>query len=67
MEFKHYQKKAKKTIQEYELGDRINEIIPYLGIIGEAGSVVTELKKKLRDGNAYTNFNYKFFLQLSNY
>lgn len=59
MEFNKYQKEAKKTIQEYELGDRINEIIPYLGIIGEAGSVVTELKKKLRDGNAYTNFDNK--------
>ena len=59
MDFKEYQKRAKKTIQKYELDDRINSVIPFLGIIGEAGSVITELKKRFRDGDSYTNFNNK--------
>ncbi len=59
MDFKEYQKRSKKTIQNYELDERINSVIPFLGIIGEAGSVITELKKRLRDGDSYTNFNNK--------
>lgn len=59
MEFKKYQKDAKETIQNYELDDKINNVIPFLGIIGEAGSVITELKKRFRDGDSYTNFNNK--------
>jgi NTP pyrophosphatase (non-canonical NTP hydrolase) len=34
-------------------------LVPFLGLIGEAGSVITELKKNLRDGKAYTNYNNK--------
>jgi len=59
MEFVHYQEKAKKTIQEYINGKESNKLVPFLGLIGEAGSVITELKKNLRDGNAYTNYNNK--------
>lgn len=59
MEFKEYQKAAEKTIQKYIADDKINEIIPFLGIIGEAGSVLTELKKKLRDGDGYATFKDK--------
>ena len=59
MEFSYYQNEAKKTIQKYIADDKINEFIPFLGIIGEAGSVLTELKKKLRDGEGYGAFNEK--------
>lgn len=59
MEFKDYQERAGKTIQKYVADDKINEFIPFLGIIGEAGSVLTELKKKLRDGEGYGAFKDK--------
>lgn len=59
MEFSHYQKEASKTIQGYIQGREANKLVPFLGLIGEAGSVITELKKNLRDGKAYTNYNNK--------
>lgn len=59
MEFLEYQKEAEKTIQKYNTDDTSNIVIPYLGIIGEAGSVISELKKKLRDGDSYINFKNK--------
>lgn len=59
MEFNSYQQEAKKTIQEYIKGRESNKIVPFLGLIGEAGSVITELKKNLRDGAAYTKYNTK--------
>ncbi|HAT64295.1 MAG TPA: nucleotide pyrophosphohydrolase [Flavobacteriaceae bacterium] len=59
MEFREYQDLAKKTIQIYNADETSNIVITYLGLIGEAGSVVSELKKKLRDGNSYSNFKNK--------
>jgi len=59
MEFLDYQNEAKKTIQDYVKGKEVNKIVPFLGLIGEAGSVISELKKNLRDGNAYTNYKNK--------
>jgi NTP pyrophosphatase (non-canonical NTP hydrolase) len=59
MEFKSYQHDAKKTIQDYIKGKESNTVVPFLGLIGEAGSVITELKKNLRDGPAYTNYKTK--------
>lgn len=59
MLFSDYQNKAKQTIQDYVKGKDVNNIVPFLGLIGEAGSVITELKKKLRDGNAYINYPIK--------
>ncbi|WP_342327619.1 nucleoside triphosphate pyrophosphohydrolase family protein [Pedobacter sp. FW305-3-2-15-E-R2A2] len=59
MEFSTYQQEAKKTIQDYIQGKEANKLVPFLGLIGEAGSVITELKKNLRDGNSYTNYNNK--------
>ena len=59
MEFQQYQKEASKTIQKYIADDKVNEFIPFLGIIGEAGSVLSELKKKLRDGEGYGAFKDK--------
>ncbi|WP_417872662.1 nucleoside triphosphate pyrophosphohydrolase family protein [Xanthomarina gelatinilytica] len=59
MKFSEYQKEAKKTIQEYIQGKETNKIVPFLGLIGEAGSVITELKKNLRDGSTYTKYKNK--------
>jgi NTP pyrophosphatase (non-canonical NTP hydrolase) len=59
MEFSDYQVESKKTIQDYMKGKDSSEIVPFLGLIGEAGSVITELKKNLRDGTAYTNYKNK--------
>lgn len=59
MDFSEYQNSAKKTIQDYTKGREVNNIIPFLGLIGEAGSVISELKKSLRDGTAYTNYKNK--------
>jgi NTP pyrophosphatase (non-canonical NTP hydrolase) len=59
MEFSKYQHEAKKTIQDYIKGKEANKLVPFLGLIGEVGSVITELKKNLRDGNSYTNYENK--------
>ncbi|MNU46046.1 MazG nucleotide pyrophosphohydrolase domain protein [compost metagenome] len=59
MEFKNYQQEASKTIQDYVKVKETSALIPFLGLIGEAGSVISELKKSLRDGEAYTNYNNK--------
>jgi len=59
MDFSEYQDKAKETIQTYNADHTANIVITYLGLIGEAGSVVSELKKKLRDGSSYSNFKNK--------
>jgi len=59
MEFSHYQVEANKTIQDYVQGKETKNIVPFLGLIGEAGSVISELKKNLRDGTSYTNYESK--------
>lgn len=59
MEFNEYQQKAKETIQDSALDEKHNETVPFLGIIGEVGSVVTQLKKKLKDGESYIAFKEK--------
>lgn len=64
MELKQYQEEAKLTIQKYHLDDRLNEVIPFLGIVGEAGSVLTELKKSIRDGDSYTSFRPRLIEEL---
>ncbi len=59
MEFKKYQEEASRTIQDYTKVKEAGSLIPFLGLIGEAGSVISELKKSLRDGESYTNYNNK--------
>ncbi|MDW3190946.1 MAG: nucleoside triphosphate pyrophosphohydrolase family protein [Cytophagales bacterium] len=64
MDFNEYQDQAKTTIQKYHLDESINGVIPFLGIVGEAGSVLTELKKKIRDGESYTSFKERLIEEL---
>lgn len=59
MNLKDYQEEASKTIQSYTKGKDANKLIPFLGLIGEAGSVISELKKSLRDGDTYTSYDNK--------
>jgi len=59
MEFNLYQEEAKKTIQKNYSSIENTEIVPFLGIIGEIGSVVTQLKIKLRIGDSYVAYNKK--------
>jgi NTP pyrophosphatase (non-canonical NTP hydrolase) len=64
MEFKLYQKEAKKTIQKNATDDRLTEIVPFLGIFGELGSVVTQLKIKFRVGDSYVAYKKKLAEEL---
>lgn len=59
MDFDSYQEKAKETIQKNASDDNLTSIVPFLGIIGEIGSLLTELKKKFRDGDSYVAFKSK--------
>ncbi|MGJ8665985.1 MAG: MazG nucleotide pyrophosphohydrolase domain-containing protein [Patiriisocius sp.] len=64
MTFKEYQEAAKKTIQEYNSNDHLTDVVPFLGIIGEIGSVLTQLKIKLRDGDSYIAYKTKLSEEL---
>ena len=52
----HYQRRARKTslYSPVHGGDAITT--PMLGLIGETGEVVSELKKRAREGSAYVGF-----------
>jgi NTP pyrophosphatase (non-canonical NTP hydrolase) len=64
MEFNSYQEKAKETIQKNASEDSLTAIVPFLGIIGEIGSLVTELKKKFRDGDSYVAYKNRLAEEL---
>lgn len=64
MEFSEYQQLAEKTIQKSASDDKFSTIVPFLGIIGEIGSVLTQLKIKLRDGDSYVVFKKKLAEEL---
>lgn len=52
MDFAEYQRAALKTDQPTALGtDPV--VVPVLGLLGEAGSVATAYKKRIRDGAAF--------------
>lgn len=59
MDFNFYQGEAKKTIQKNASENKNSEIVPFLGIIGEIGSVVSQLKIKLRVGDSYIAYEKK--------
>lgn len=54
MDFQEYQAEAAKTD---ELPDETALLVAFLGIGGEAGSLLTEYKKLLRDGSAHERFH----------
>lgn len=53
MDFKEYQIKASETDQKPETDKLTNFLIPFLGLVGEMGSAISEFKKRIRDGSAY--------------
>lgn len=64
MELNDYQKLAKKTDQRKNNTDELNRIILLLGLFGEIGSVASEHKKRIRDGQSYITFSEKFKKEL---
>src|SRR5437763_6546450 len=56
MNFRDYQKAALETDQAPGTGEK-SLAIPLFGLAGEAGSLLTEYKKLLRDGPAYRLFS----------
>lgn len=64
MEFNVYQENAKKTIQKNASAQHLSDIVPFLGIIGEIGSVVSQLKIKLRVGDSYVAYKSKLCEEL---
>lgn len=59
MRFTEYQEAAALTDQAPSTGadDIKSLLIPLLGLAGESGSLLTEYKKRLRDGDAYKIFH----------
>ena len=59
-----YQKEASRTIDHGPVlgGDAITT--PVLGLIGETGEVITELKKRAREGVAYVSFRDRLVEEL---
>ena len=53
--FVDYQAQAKETDQKAEDAD-VGLVIAMLGLVGEAGSLLSEYKKRLRDGEAHRGF-----------
>lgn len=55
MEFDEYQRRSQETDQKPGSGDDAM-IVPLLGLVGEAGTLQAEFKKRLRDGDAHARF-----------
>lgn len=64
MTLAEYQKEATKTLQTYTSKDQENFFLGYLGLAGEAGSVLTTLKKLIRDGEGFGSFKEKLCEEL---
>jgi NTP pyrophosphatase (non-canonical NTP hydrolase) len=64
MNLDEYQKQAVATVQAYNSNDQENFFLGYLGLAGEAGSVLTTLKKSIRDGDGFGSFNEKLTEEL---
>jgi NTP pyrophosphatase (non-canonical NTP hydrolase) len=59
MTLNEFQDKTKSTVQKYNSKDQENYFLGYLGLAGEAGSVLTTLKKLVRDGEGFGSFKDK--------
>ena len=56
MNFNKYQKKALRTDRAPASDDATSVTVPMLGLAGEAGQLLSEYKKHLRDGEAHCLF-----------
>jgi NTP pyrophosphatase (non-canonical NTP hydrolase) len=56
MKMNDYQRRARETDQ-FPDHDGAGMIVPLLGLVGEAGSLLTEYKKLLRDGEQHARFD----------
>ncbi|MGA2256101.1 MAG: nucleotide kinase domain-containing protein [Thermoguttaceae bacterium] len=63
MDFNTYQERATKTDRNPGTGKK-GMMIPLLGLAGEAGQVLSEYKKYLRDGESHTLFKERFAEEL---
>jgi len=63
MDFRTYQERAAKTDRNPDRSER-GMMIPLLGLSGEAGQVLTEYKKYLRDGESHILFKDRFAEEL---
>lgn len=57
MTLQEYQQQATATVQSYHSKDQENYFLGYLGLAGETGSVLTTLKKLIRDGDGFGSFH----------
>jgi len=64
MTLDEYQKKSTNTVQSYNSKDQENYFLGYLGLAGEAGSVLTTLKKLIRDGEGFGSFKERLTEEL---
>ena len=64
MTLTEYQNEAAKTLQSYTSKDQENFFLGYLGLAGEAGSVLTTLKKQIRDGDGFGSFKERLAEEL---
>jgi NTP pyrophosphatase (non-canonical NTP hydrolase) len=66
MEFSEFQLAAERTDQapRGQVDDLKSMMIPLLGLVGESGSLLTEYKKYLRDGDAYKLFHERISEEL---
>jgi NTP pyrophosphatase (non-canonical NTP hydrolase) len=63
MDFRTYQSMASDTDRNPETEEK-GMMIPLLGLAGEAGELLTEYKKFLRDGESHTQFRDRFAEEL---
>src|SRR5207249_2419818 len=63
MEFREYQFETNKTDQVPGTEEK-SIVVPLLGLAGEAGSLLTEYKKRFRDGCAYRVFDERLAEEL---
>lgn len=63
MDFSTYQVRA-NTTDCHPASDELGRMIPLLGLAGEAGGVLAEYKKFLRDGQSHTQFRDRFVEEL---
>lgn len=63
MDFHTYQERAAKTDRNPDRSEK-GMMIPLLGLSGEAGQVLTEYKKYLRDGDSHVLFKERFAEEL---